>query len=79
MISIQKLQAFVTEHEQKLQRKIDAAAAKGDASATHRYRVQYSENEPVRHQNVDAVLGQRFAPKGKAYTWPMRYEITPRG
>jgi hypothetical protein len=78
MVNARKLHSFVTEHERKLDAKIEAVAADAESHTSSRHATESGHVRPLGQHVYHAVLWAKFVPRSMGRTWPMRYEVTPR-
>ena len=79
MANLRNLQSFISEHERKLERKIETAATEGRLSATQRFPGSRNFSDTLTPVHYRKVLGAQFTgSRAHTNTWPMRYEMTPR-
>lgn len=79
MANLRNLKSFISEHEEKLDRKIAAAATEGREGATHRFPSLHNFSDTLTPVHYRKILGAQFTSKSQhTKTWPMRYEMTPR-
>ncbi len=79
MVNTRQLHSFVTEHERKLDAKIEAVASDVQQLACDRHSSDNGYVRSIGPRAYQAALWAKFVPRANGRTWPMRYEVTPRG